>query len=81
MYKISASRTVVKKIVANIVAAKTCPFLGVSVHTSVFVRERERERESVCVCVCVCARMCACIRAHVCTLEWELPMEESVFTQ
>ena len=39
MYKISASRTVVKKIVANMVAAKTCPCLCVRMHTSVFVRE------------------------------------------
>jgi len=39
MYKISASRTVVKKIVANIIAAITCPFLCVSMNPSVFLRE------------------------------------------
>jgi len=39
MCKISASRTAVKKIVANMVAAKTCPCLCVLTHMSVFVRE------------------------------------------
>jgi hypothetical protein len=39
MYKISASRTVVKKTVANMVAAKACLCLCMHMPTSVFVRE------------------------------------------
>ena len=63
MYTISAGRTVVKKIVANMVAAKTCPCLCVRMHTSVFVRQSVREHVHVCVCVCVRARA----RVHACT--------------